>query len=387
MEENNSEHPERQLYRRMRLWEFPDQYIIEPTDGNSDSYLAVSCVDGSLELIGSYMVVITERECVGSYLGHPIFRKKLETEFFMLLNAAERTSGLYFSYDVNLTLSAQRLHDLGDESKVLPLWRQADQRFVWNNYMLEVLIEKKKPGNPLSNLLSCWADFELVAFQGTRCWRRGADPDGYVANFVETEQIMQAKGITASFVQCRLGIVFSKHLLPYSVHVVSITLHGRLIAVNVFMLQPKVAERHFLDLSKRYRSVLAVDLVNKHGVEGRLCEKYVHFDFHRICGHSHFDRLSILYDQIADILKKNGTPLVVVVIIIVVIAVVVVVVVIIVVIAVVVVVVGGGGVIVILCSPSPKHVSSCRHYCFTSLPFLKSSGCSLPEQMRRHHLE
>lgn len=32
-------------------------------------------------------------------------------------------------------------------------------------------------------------------------WRRGADSDGYVANFVETEQIIQFHGISASFVQ------------------------------------------------------------------------------------------------------------------------------------------------------------------------------------------
>lgn len=32
-------------------------------------------------------------------------------------------------------------------------------------------------------------------------WRRGADSDGYVANFVESEQIVQMNGYTASFVQ------------------------------------------------------------------------------------------------------------------------------------------------------------------------------------------
>lgn len=40
--------------------------------------------------------------------------------------------------------------------------------------------------------------------KGTRMWRRGADPDGYVANFVESEQIMQFNGYTASFVQVLL---------------------------------------------------------------------------------------------------------------------------------------------------------------------------------------
>jgi len=37
--------------------------------------------------------------------------------------------------------------------------------------------------------------------KGTRMWRRGADAEGYAANFVETEQIMQSKGFTASYVQ------------------------------------------------------------------------------------------------------------------------------------------------------------------------------------------
>jgi hypothetical protein len=32
-------------------------------------------------------------------------------------------------------------------------------------------------------------------------WRRGADPEGYAANFVESEQILQSKGYTASYVQ------------------------------------------------------------------------------------------------------------------------------------------------------------------------------------------
>lgn len=40
------------LYTRMRLWEFPEQYVIEPTDGSSGSSLAVSRVDGSMKLIG-----------------------------------------------------------------------------------------------------------------------------------------------------------------------------------------------------------------------------------------------------------------------------------------------------------------------------------------------
>lgn len=365
------------LYTRMRLWEFPDQYVIEPTDGSSGSSLSVSRVDGSMKLIdevpecssirvpkiytifgivgilrllaGSYLLVITERECAGSYLGHPIFKissmkvfpcdhslkstpaeqKKTEMEFSALLNVAEKTSGLFFSYETNLTLSAQRLNDLGDESRLLPLWRQAEPRFLWNNYMLEVLIDNKLDQYLLPIVQGSFHYFQaaigkdiidvtLIARRctrrnGTRMWRRGADPDGYVANFVETEQVMQFNGYTASFVQVRGSIPLLWQ------QIVDLTYKPKFELLKVEEA-PRVLERHFLDLRKKYGAVLAVDLVNKHGGEGRLCEKfgntvqqvasddvrYLHFDFHHVCGHVHFDRLSILYDQISDFLERNG---------------------------------------------------------------------------------
>ncbi|KAL9294646.1 putative phosphatidylinositol-3,4-bisphosphate 4-phosphatase [Arabidopsis thaliana] len=384
------------LHSRLRLWEFPDQYIIEPADGSGSSCLDISRVDASMKLIGSYLVVVTESERVGSFLGHPIFKvttlkvlpcdhslknsleeqKKMETEFSKLLSVAEKTTGLYFSYEVNLTLSSQRLHEMGDESKSLPLWRQAEPRFLWNNYMLEVLIDNKLDQFLLpviqGNILSIGrdiVDITLIARRctrrnGTRMWRRGADLDGYVANFVETEQIVQMNGYTSSFVQVAfltcLHIVnslnaanlwsfynylfFHTTFLETELSTIKLLmlfcfLHLQVRGSMPFMweqvvdltykpkfeiVQPeeakRIAERHFLDLRKKYGSVLAVDLVNKQGGEGRLCEKYatvmqhitgddiryLHFDFHQICGHIHFERLSILYEQIEGFLEKNG---------------------------------------------------------------------------------
>ncbi|KAJ9146873.1 hypothetical protein P3X46_029090 [Hevea brasiliensis] len=144
-------------------------------------------------------------------------------------------------------------------------------------------------------------------------WRRGADPDGYVANFVESEQIVHLNGFTTSFVQVRGSMPFLWE------QIVNLTYKPKFEIVKSEDA-PQVAERHFLDLRKKYGFVLAVDLVNKHGGEGRLSEKfasamqhiisddvrYLHFDFHKICGHIHFERLSILYDQIADFLEKSG---------------------------------------------------------------------------------
>ncbi|KAL8143374.1 hypothetical protein V2J09_016406 [Rumex salicifolius] len=390
------------LYASMRLWELPDQYVIEPTDGVTGNILTVSRADGSMKLMsfhiaalsgsqrfrlymvlwgsssswkanfinsnsisavfknckGSYLFVITERQNVGSYLGHPIFRvssmkilpcdlslsstpaehKKMENEFSALLNAAESTTGLFFSYGANLTLSSQRLHGLGEESKLLPLWRQktktnceveADPRYMWNNYMMELLIDNKLDPYLLPVVQGSFQHFQtaigkdivdvtLIARRctrrtGTRMWTRGADPDGYVANFVETEQIIQFKGFTASFVQVRGSMPFLWE------QIVDLSYKPKFQIVKPEEA-PRVAERHFLDLRKRYGAVIAADLVNKHGAEGRLSEmygkamdhsigddiRYVHFDFHKICGHIHFERLSILYEQIEDFLKKNG---------------------------------------------------------------------------------
>ncbi|ESR38537.1 hypothetical protein CICLE_v10025215mg [Citrus x clementina] len=365
------------LYTRMRLWEFPDQFIVEPTDGSSGSALAISRADGSMNLIhevpecsilrvpkirtifgvvgvlkllaGSYLIVITERECVGSYLGHPIYKvaslkilpcdhslnnssaeqKKVEAEFSRLLKLAERTPGLYFSYDTNLTLSVQRLNTLGDESKLLPLWRQAEPRFLWNNYLMEALIDNKLDPFLLPVIQGSFHHFQtavgrdiidvtLIARRctrrnGTRMWRRGADSDGYVANFVETEQVVQMNGFMASFVQVRGSIPFLWE------QTVDLTYKPKFEILRAEEA-PRVVERHFLDLRKKYGNVLAVDLVNKHGGEGRLCEnfgnamqnvasddvRYLHFDFHCICGHVHFERLSILFEQIEDFLEKNG---------------------------------------------------------------------------------
>ncbi|EPS65071.1 hypothetical protein M569_09708, partial [Genlisea aurea] len=232
------------------------------------------------------------------------------------------------SKSLNCFASVQRLNDIGNESKLLPLWRQADPRFFWNNYMLEVLIDNKIDQYLLPIMQGSFHSFQtaigkdildiaLIARRctrriGTRMWKRGADSDGFVANFVETEQIIQMNGHTASFVQVRgsIPVLWDQ--------IVDLTYKPKFDIIRPDEA-PRVVERHFLDLRKKYGNVLSVDLINKHGGEGRLCEKfgsamesasiddvrYLHFDFHAICGHVHFERLSILYEQIEDFLIKS----------------------------------------------------------------------------------
>ncbi|KAK1270942.1 Phosphoinositide phosphatase SAC8 [Acorus gramineus] len=113
-------------------------------------------------------------------------------------------------------------------------------------------------------------------------WRRGANLEGATANFIESEQLVEFEGFRSSF------------------------------------LQPKVVERHFLDLTQRYGEVIAVDLTDKHGDEGQLSTafaaemeklpqvRYVSFDFHHFCGNTNFDNLQLLHDQISMAFEKQG---------------------------------------------------------------------------------
>ncbi|XP_025827063.1 phosphoinositide phosphatase SAC7-like isoform X2 [Panicum hallii] len=428
--------PSPKLHTRLRLWEFADRYVFEPVDGLADLLLSVSRVNGSMNLIeelpqrgsstnpkvqivfgvigvlklavGTYLLVITDRDCVGSYLGHAVFKvtglrvlpcnsspsasaeqKNVDTEFSELLDAAERTIGLYFSYDSNLTVTSQRLHELGDEFKSLPLWRQVavpkgisvevtphgrtKQGKLQKGAVKARQVDSKPPprqscvavvcptsirqNQDFCGMDTCWSlllrtnfdscfvpsqlhqyllpviqgsfqsihaevrsekvNVTLIARRctrriGTRMWRRGADPEGYAANFVESEQIMQSKGFTASYVQIRGSMPFLWE------QIVDLTYKPSFHVVRVEEAR-RVLERHFHDLQKKYGAVVAIDLVNTHGGEGRLYDRYaksiepilsedirfVHFDFHKICGHIHFERLSQLYDQIEDYLKKH----------------------------------------------------------------------------------
>jgi len=66
----------------MRLWAFPDQYVIEPTDGSSGSSLAVSRADGSMKLIGRFFCYFSSSFCYRIGLALVIFSYSLLIDAF-----------------------------------------------------------------------------------------------------------------------------------------------------------------------------------------------------------------------------------------------------------------------------------------------------------------
>ncbi|XP_066384405.1 phosphoinositide phosphatase SAC8-like isoform X1 [Miscanthus floridulus] len=298
-------------------------------------------------LAGSYVLVITSRKDAGSYQGSPVYHvnsmkflccneaikhltpqeRRDEAYFMSLLRIAETTCGLYYSYDRDLTLNLQRASKLTAGRIHKPLWKQADPRFVWNKNLLEELIEVKLDEFIIPLIQGSFqsAQFTLkdrpvriTLFSrrcnrrlGTRMWRRGANLEGATANFVETEQLVEYEGLTSSFIQVRGSIPLLWE------QIVDLSYKPRLSIIE-HEETPKVVQRHFHDLSQRYGETIVIDLTGKRGDEGDLSNafaaemdripgvRYIHFDFHHVCGGGNFDNLQALYNQIEEAIHKQG---------------------------------------------------------------------------------
>ncbi|KAM1991117.1 hypothetical protein FF1_032960 [Malus domestica] len=334
--------------------------IIEPLNGDSSSSVSPSKtstiygVAGTIRLLaGNYVLVITSRTEVGNYLGFPVYRvnsmrflscneglknstaqeKKDEAYFMALLKTVQSTPGLYFSYETDITLNFQRRCKLVEGWMAKPIWKQADPRFVWNRNLLDELIEYKLDGfiipllqgNILNLLIAYTAELKLKGSPatltivsrrctrrlGTRMWRRGANLDGDVANFIETEQLVEIEGFQSSLLQIRGSIPLLWE------QIVDLSYKPQLRIIDHEQTS-NVVERHFFYLSQRYGETMAVDLTDKHGDEGQLSMafsaemknlpnvRYVSFDFHHVCGNSNFENLKFLYEQISEQFEKQG---------------------------------------------------------------------------------
>ena len=199
---------------------------------------------------------------------------------------------LYFSFLYDLTLTAQRTSVVAKD--LSPAMQssvgRAEKQFFWNYAMSRPLVDAGAirfvmpviygfvqqlgdldlyPGASVG-AAPMKASLTLIARRsvhraGTRHWRRGADKEGRVANFVETEQILvvenEGKAVpptVASFVQVRGSIPILWTELP--------NLKYKPTKAIGTTLEHEVAfTKHFDDLGERYKGVIAVNLINQHG--------------------------------------------------------------------------------------------------------------------------
>ncbi|KAH7356921.1 SacI homology domain-containing protein [Rhexocercosporidium sp. MPI-PUGE-AT-0058] len=156
---------------------------------------------------------------------------------------------------------------------------------------------------------------------GLRYLRRGVDEEGFTANGVETEQILSDPSWGSgsklySFLQVRGSIPVFFSQSPYSFKPVPQLSHSDETNYKSF-------SRHFKYLSDTYGSVQAVSLVEKHGAEAIVGDRYEMFlkrfneetpkkvgfewfDFHAICRGMKFENVSLLMDKLGEKLDLFG---------------------------------------------------------------------------------
>ncbi|GAB9462782.1 hypothetical protein Gpo141_00000265 [Globisporangium polare] len=152
--------------------------------------------------------------------------KKDEEEYVRMLKSVVASRTFYFSYDYDLTLTAQRRanNSASSNSQKLPMWQKAEEDFFWNKPLLAKFIEMDLHNWIIPVISGFVKVMKKCEINGMRCdllfftrrsWRRvgtrfnvrGVDKDGFVANFAETEMMLvKPNRSICSYVQIRGSI-------------------------------------------------------------------------------------------------------------------------------------------------------------------------------------
>ncbi|RDA91054.1 hypothetical protein CP533_6296 [Ophiocordyceps camponoti-saundersi (nom. inval.)] len=277
-----------------------------------------------------YMLLITKKSTVAMVGGHYIYqvegtdlipltpgrskpdtRNTQEQRFLAILNNLDLTRSFYYSYSYDVTRTLQhnitRARTAAMDGILPPPYDDLSAMFVWNDYLLQPAV-KALPNTydwcrPIIHgyidqaALSIYgrtAHITVIArrsrfFAGARFLKRGANDLGYVANDVETEQIV-AESLTTSFHAPGPRLYCNPQYTSYVQHRGSIPLYWTQDSTGVTPKPPielnlvdpfySAAALHFNDLFRRYGApVYVVNLVKakeRQPRESKLLEEYTH---------------------------------------------------------------------------------------------------------------
>ncbi|KAL7286222.1 hypothetical protein TKK_0019518 [Trichogramma kaykai] len=285
-----------------------------------------------------YLIVIDNAQKVGTIANQDVYKivstnvipfsrsmyhldekqQRHNSSYLDMIKLVLSTPHFYFSYTYDLSHTMQRLHNTTPDFLQSPLHERADSRFIWNSHLLHELSSRSEFQKFCLPIIHGFISLNTIVINGisfnwgivsrrsiqragTRLFCRGIDVNGNVANFVETEQIIEANGSKSSFVQTRGSIPLywqqapnlklkpKPALIPNENHLVSaarhfesqIFLYGKQILVN--LIDQKGAEAN---LERAYKETVQ-ELRNQN-------IRYEAFDFHAECRKMQWHRLDIL---------------------------------------------------------------------------------------------
>ena len=241
-------------------------------------------------------------------------KEKQKTAIALMQETFSRHS-FYFStsevYDVTRNLHSNLDYQYITKKRAFtapPLWQTCDERFFWNLNVVSDLIDVPElHGGWITPMMNAWVSSETIYVnkqtltltlisrrsrrrQGPRYIKRGSDGLGDVANFVETEQILQrmSDNRTFSFVQIRgsIPIFWSQpetwKLKPSILPLSDLALHGRALKTHLLDLAKYYVRRFSSSPMTNDESVKAfgnstgqpdiilINLIDKSGTQGQL---------------------------------------------------------------------------------------------------------------------
>ncbi len=255
-----------------------------------------------------YMLLITKKSTVAMIGGHYVYqidgtelvpltppkyrpdvRNTEEPRFLAILNNLDLTRSFYYSYSYDITRSLQ--HNITRERSALldglagATYDDYNSMFVWNSHLLtpasDALHESFDWCRPIIHgyidqaaisIYGRTAHITIIArrsryFAGARFLKRGANDLGYVANDVETEQIV-SESLTTSFHSPGPKLFASPQYTSYVQHRGSIPLYWTQDNTGVTPKPPielnlvdpfyTAAALHFDNLFERYGSPIYV---------------------------------------------------------------------------------------------------------------------------------
>ncbi|KAK2603922.1 phosphatidylinositol-3,5-bisphosphate 5-phosphatase [Conoideocrella luteorostrata] len=277
-----------------------------------------------------YMLLITKKSTVAMVGGHYIYqvegtelipltpgktkqdsRNTEEQRFLGILNNLDLTKSFYYSYSYDITRTLQhniiRERTTLDKELLPSSYEEPNSMFVWNSYLLDPAVKCLEAAydwcRPIIHgyvdqaALSIYgrtAHITVIArrsrhFAGARFLKRGANDMGYVANDVETEQIV-SESLTTSFHSPGPRLYCSPQHTSYVQHRGSIPLFWTQDSAGVTPKPPielnlvdpfyGAAALHFDNLFERYGApIYVVNLIKskeRQPRESKLLQEYTH---------------------------------------------------------------------------------------------------------------
>jgi hypothetical protein len=143
-------------------------------------------------------------------------------------------------------------------------------------------------------------------------WVRGADADGYVANYVETEQILiTGAGALYSYVQVRGSIPLIWSQYPDLTRLPDLVMATETTSMEGF-------RTHYERMKKEYGAVVTISLTDNRGREKVVTDlfnrvihtipdaEFAYFDFHHECAHFHWANIDHLIQEVQPAIDRFG---------------------------------------------------------------------------------